>query len=333
MNNRLFWAVEAVGLAPLGSTNFVPVHGVQSLGLDLNFSLEDILELGQAEVYEIKEDVPEVEVTLEKVLDGYPIIYHLATQGTADTSLLGRQNQRCMLALSAFGDTQSSASGVPIKEIQCSGLYYSSVSYDFSADGNFTESVTLVGNNLKVKNSNFDFAGSLFDNTDQPLALVSGLGGVQRRKEFLWGPNGSIIPTQIQGITASGTNELTNGQYGTHVSRISVSMDAGREGINELGRRSPYFRYAGIPIEVTTEIEVISTEMHDIEADEDADSNVINEKILIKIREGLTIDLGSRNKLQSVSKTGASTGGENESITYTYRNLNSFSVSHPQMPV
>src|SRR5690606_1504783 len=127
-----------------------------------------------------KEDVPEVEVTLEKVLDGYPIIYHLATQGTADTSLLGRQNQRCMLALSAFGDTQSSASGVPVKEIQCSGLYYSSVSYDFSADGNFTDSVTLVGNNLKIKNANFDFAGSLFDNTDQPLALVSGLGGVQR---------------------------------------------------------------------------------------------------------------------------------------------------------
>lgn len=346
-NNRVYFAVIAAGLAPLGESTFTEIHGLQSCGMSTTFNLSDILELGQLEVYEIKEDVPDIEITLEKVLDGYPLVYHLATRGYPSNSFAGRQNQRSIFSMSIFGDTQDSASGVPVRELQASGVYWSNLSYNFPADGEFTESITLVGNNLAIKDSSFDFSGNIFDNTDEPLALTSGLGGVQRRQNFVWDTNevtldtnnqvaatdATILPPDIEGISSSGTNNKTNDAYGAHVSNISVSMDVSRESINELGRLGPYFRYATIPAEVTCEIEIISTAGHSVAASETAVSNVSNRSIRIYTQEGTFINLGTKNKLTSVTLGGGDTGGANQTVTYTYRNLNSLNVTHPQDPV
>ena len=345
-NNRIYFAIHAAGLAPLGSTTYTEIHGLQTLGLSVNFSLEDIIEIGQLEVYEIKEDVPEVEVTLEKVLDGYPLVYHLSTRGYTNDTFAGRQNQRASLAWSVFGDTNNSASGVPIRQLTASGLYWSNVSYNFPVDGNFTESVTLVGNNLSVKNSSYDFTGTIFDNTDEPLALTSGLGGVQRRQNFVWDStsvevdtNGqmvdltsTILPPDIDGISSSGTNDTTNGVRGAHVQNITVSMDVGREGINELGALAPFFRNAQIPAEVTCEIEVHSSNLPTIEASETSASNLTNRTISVYTQEGTYINLGTKNKLTSMSVGGGNSDGSNQTVTYSYRNLNSLTVNHPQDP-
>lgn len=345
-NNRIYWAHQAAGLAPLGSTTYTPIRGLQTCGIDLSFGLEDIIQIGMIDAYEIKEDVPEVSVTLEKILDGHPLIYHLATPGVTNPDFAARQNQRCSLSLSVFGDTNNSASGTPLKELQCSGLYYSSVSYSFPADGNFTESCTLAGNNLAIKTSSFDFTGTLFDNTEVPLATTSGYGGIQRRQNLIWASDetalddnnqvaatdATILPPDVEGISASGTNDKTNDVYGAHVTNINVSIDVGREGINELGRLGPYFRYATVPAEVTTEIEFISTSVHSIEADENAATNLTNRSIRIKTEEGTFINLGTKNKLTRVSVNGGGTDGSNQTVSLTYRNVNGFSVDHPQMP-
>ena len=42
------------------------------------------------------------------------------------------------------------------------------------------------------------------------------------------------------------------------IQNISVSVDLGREEIFELGKRLPFTRYINFPVEVNTEIEVIS---------------------------------------------------------------------------
>ena len=85
MSKRIYWAVEAIGVAPEQSTaaaivaagdiagaagtgpDFVP--GVQSVGITTNFNLEQIFQLGQLEIYEDLEDVPDIEITVEKVFD------------------------------------------------------------------------------------------------------------------------------------------------------------------------------------------------------------------------------------------------------------------------
>ena len=75
-NNRIFYACQAVGLKPIGSTtgNYKVAHGVQSVGVTTNFNLEQAFELGQIQIYENIEGLPDVECTMEKVIDGYPLL-------------------------------------------------------------------------------------------------------------------------------------------------------------------------------------------------------------------------------------------------------------------
>ena len=72
-NDRVFYATQAVAIAPRGTAPDVyekihAAHGVQSIGITTNFNLEQVFELGQLEIYENVEGIPDVEVTMEKVI-------------------------------------------------------------------------------------------------------------------------------------------------------------------------------------------------------------------------------------------------------------------------
>ena len=164
-NDRIFYACQAVGFQVCESaqaqlsaagTALRPIdmaHGVQSVGITTNFNLEQAFELGQIEIYENIEGTPDVECTMEKVLDGYPLLYHMASSGvetTAASGLSARSKARCDVRLGIFpeefnnvaqGGTSADA------EVYMSGMYISSISYSFPTDGSATESLTLVGNN------------------------------------------------------------------------------------------------------------------------------------------------------------------------------------------
>lgn len=349
-NKRIFYAVYAVGIAKESSTSYIEIHGLQTVSLTTTFNLDRVSEIGQLEIYQNIENVPDVELTLEKVIDGYPPIYILATRGRTNTSLQGRQNPKCEVAMSIFDETyHSAASGVnPLSEVTLSGMFVSSLTYTFPVDGNFTESVTLVGANKTWRTSNFVFKGSSSFNVDTPLAYTSGVGGVQRRQNLVFtsqgatsltGTNYTILPggTQgIPGISSSGTNDKTADVFGAHVQNITVSTNLGRTPIFELGRRIYYHRYVEFPTEVTCEIQVLDIEGDKVGATEAGilgnGENVNDKQIKIVVQEGLVLDLGSKNKLQSVSWTGAGADGGNATTTYSYRNFNSLAVSHPQDP-
>ena len=348
-NNRIYYAIQQV---TLGTTN-IPVHGLQSVGLTTNFNLEQVFELGQLSIYQNVENIPDIEVTLNKVLDGYPLIYVLATEaGTAinaslkatSPDLAGRQNARADMNLSIFPDTLTSATGTSFARVSCPGMYVSSVSYTFPVDGNFTEDVTLVGND-KIWSTNV--AGQ-FDNNDEPSANE----GVNRRQHLQM--SACRFPSQIPGITASGLNTQIGGGSGhnVHFQNITVSTDLGRESIFELGTMVPYHRYVTFPVEVTSEFEVIATSGDGINATEsgyytgdysfggvatvattgttncDARFNLLDQKIYLETCEGTKIYLGTKNKLSSVNYTGGDTGGGNVTITYSYSNFNDFVVAH-----
>jgi hypothetical protein len=346
-NRRVFYGVYAVGIAPYGSTTYTPVHGLQSVGLTTTFNLEQVFEIGQVNIYENIEGLPDVELTLEKVLDGYPPIYTLATRQGSSASLTGRSGAQCSVAMSVFNDTNDSASGTPLAEVNMSGMYTSSLSWNFPVDGNFTESVTLVGNSKVWKSAAYTFSGSLFNNLDEPLALTSGVGGVNRREDLIFAPVGgvwtgsnyTILPggtNGIPGISTSGTNDLSAGVYGAAVQRIGVSTNLGRTNINELGHRNPYFRYVEFPVEVTCEIEVLSKQGDGVSCTEEgvagSGQNLIDKQIKIVAREGTILNLGTKNKLSNVSETGGDATGGNRSVTYTYSNFNILGVTHPQDP-
>jgi len=366
-NNRIFYAIQQVGFKNANGDSYTAAHGVQSVGITTNFNLEQVFQLGQLAIYENIEEIPDVEVTLTKVLDGYPLLYHLATQGsvTTDPTLNGRSNTKSFFAMSIFSDTLQSATGTPGSVVECSGMYVSSLSYNFPLEDNFTEDITLVGNDkiwlgdTKILNTEaqnrrdaLSFSGA-FDNTDSPL----GTGGVNRRQDMRFETEGAsgdsngsedhpdvtVLPQEVYGIGSDGVNTLTDGEFGAHVSNITVSADLGRETINELGRKGPYHRFVSFPVEVTCEIEVTSVSGDMVSATEDgiltsgtsvcSDSgNLSDRTIRIATCEGTRIYLGTKNKLSSVNYSGGDATGGNVAVSYTYNTFNDLTVMHSGDP-
>ena len=358
-NNRILYSCQA---AAIGAQGFIPgtgnmIHGLQSIGITTNFNLEQVFELGQIEIYENIEGTPDVEVTLEKVLDGYPLMYLMASTGVTNTNasgLLARSKEQCDLRLGIFSEAANNVaeaqdnSGDAEAEVYCSGMYISSVSYSFPVDGNCTESVTLVGNNKKwlrdtsttIENGDVN----AFNGEDSPKALVAGSGGVQRREDIRM--DYSILPVGIDGTNGgsagnayravSAGQDLTASGLGVHVQSVSISTDFSREDVFELGKKTPYYRPATFPVEVSCEIEAITTSGDFIQGLEDGDptlfgtsasgNNTQEENIFFVLRGGMTFDLGTKNRLSSVSYGGGDATGGNVSCTYSYTNFNDLAV-------
>lgn len=356
-NLRVLYAIYKLGIAPIGSYNYTTVHGLQSCGMTTTFNLEQVFEIGQIAIYENIEGIPDVEVTLEKVCDGWPPMFTLVSQNATASTLIARGKEKCIVGIPIYSDESDSATGTPVSEVSMSGLYVSSIAYQATVDGNCTESMTLVGNN-KVWVGNSGASGviagtyddgthwdgsSITNNDDSPFS-IGGSGGVNRREDILFGNSASytILPTEIPGIDSNGYNiKDAGGNYPCHVQRISISADLGREPMFELGRRGAYHRYATYPVEVTSEITIMSVSGDLISATEEGiykvagpcgRYNLVDQTIQLALCEGLLVNVGTKNKLASVAVTGGDAAGGNQEITYTYSNFNTMSVTHPKDP-
>lgn len=365
-NRRIYYAIQSIGFAIDGSNTYIEAHGVQQAGINTTFNLQPIFQLGQLGLYENVELLPEIEFTAEKCLDGYPLLCHLATKGSPNTSLVGRSNISTVAALNVFSDVQYSASGASIAEVNMSGMYWSATTLTFPLEGTASESFTAVGNNKQWRDiaggASMLFSG-FFPGNDMPFALTSGSGGVQRREDMIFypigtGPSGfetsttldvngqlaaflTILPPDIPGISSSGTNDRDiNGNFSCHVGDITVSVNLGRDPLTEQGRKGPYFRFVAFPVEVTTAINIMGIKWDNVSAlanglyttGINAGNNVINRSIRVREREGTFVNLGTSNKLQSVTYGGGDTGGGNVGITYNYVTYNDLTISHPRDP-
>jgi hypothetical protein len=362
-NKRVFWACTAIsfcthgtvlgvgagGNGPVDTTGCNVAYGVQSVGITTNFNLEQIFELGQIAIYENVEEVPDIEISVEKVLDGKALLYDLATDFSVaapatlgnNVSMVGMAQDRkdvWFTVQSEITDQVQSQGAL----VYCSGMYVSSFSYTLPNEGSCTESLTLVGNDkLWTDPGGGGAAGNAIDprmnvhtmgdwsladfGSDSPAV---GIGGVQRRENVMLGT--SWLPRDIFGIAAVaavGNAEKAD----VHLISITMSGDLGREAINELGTKLPYYRYVTFPVEVSTDIEVTTISGDLVDAGSHKD-NLIDEKIFIILQDSTAFDLGTKNKLQSVTYTGASTGGENASCTYSYLGFNEFNVNGPANP-
>lgn len=369
-NNRIFYAMQGVLLLEVGKTSItdngpsdpVPfpefVYGAQDVGITTNFNLEDLFELGQLSLYQNIEEIPDIEVTLEKVLDGRPLIYHMATPNAANPGLSGRSgvNDRADLRMGIIKDTDTAfnedALNNIVGEVYCSGTYVSSISYTLSAEGNSTESITLVGNN-RLWNINPIMSGNLNLGNDGPTWSdeQGALNTVIRRQHF--DTTNSIIPIDIPGFNASDLSTAASLDYGyklganngkTHIQSVSISTDLGRTPLYELGRKGPYFRSADFPVDVTCDIEVYALSGDLVQAYEEgypatdtnkgivAGDNLGNRRIQMHLDDGTIFNLGSKNKLQSVSYGNGGTGGGNATMTFSYKNSSDLEVFHSGDP-
>lgn len=347
-NKRLHYGIMQVGFAADGSTSYTAAKGVQNVGITTTFNLEQVFELGQLAIYDNIENIPDIEVTMEKVLDGTCPLYLMATRGATSADIAGRSLPKCAVSMSLFPDSLVSASGTPVAEVVMSGLVASSSQFQFPVDGNFSESLTLVGNDKVWKTASFTFTGAFPSNNNVPVS-ISNSGGVNRRQHFLFRPsfqasmttdtngqivdnNCSVLPRNLPGISTSGTNDMAGTEFNCKVQSVSVSVDFGRDQILNLGAKAPYTRYVRFPVEVQTQIEIISLSGDMVSATNagvfSGGTNLQAQTIRLATLEGTRINLGTQNKLTNVSMSNGDTGGGNQTISYSYTTYNDYTVTH-----
>jgi hypothetical protein len=318
MGNRIFWACQRIEAATArilndtGSNEFdASANGaafnlltaVQSVGINTNLNLENIFQLGQLEVYQEYEEIPEIEVTINRLLNDKQTLYGMMI---GNGTIIDNLNAHSALRFTLYEDkTTDDPNPAQSTQYTISPAYLSQITYTFPVDGNFTEEVTVVSNN-KVASS-----------TTVPN-FTEKEGKILRRGSF--GP-GSIMPNTV------GAKKVQS---------VSVSINFGREDLRELGKRKPFIKYINLPLEITTTIEVLATESGDgllaqIGADCDSTRTPATNFETIKIAtcDGMVLDLGAKNKLLSTSFSGGDASGGNATITYNYRNFNTLTYTSP----
>lgn len=327
---RIFYACQAVAITAQGAATVTTadiVRGAQSVGMSSTFTLDQVFELGQIEIYENVEEVADIEVTIEKVIDGEKLIFDLASGGACKTDLVAASKVRSDVYVAIYDDGQSQATGTPRNVCYNSGMYVSSVAYNYSVDGSATESVTLVGNDRFWNDTTAGVIGtsaaSAFGSVTTEFGTDTAVSGVVRRADV--DIVNSDIPTEA--LYQRDSSDASTGQSdGARIQSISVSADFGQENIQELGRFGPYTRYATFPLEVSCDIEVMALQGDLVSVSGNA-PNLQNRTINIVDSAGTVLALGDNNKLSSVSYTGGDTGGGNATITYSYTNFNSLTVN------
>lgn len=348
-NKRTFWACEGLGTCDHGTGTTSPAvyeycPGIQSVGMSTNFNLEQIFELGQLEIYQDLEEIPDIELTVERVIDQFALLYNRGMDHTAflaagagatfAVTIVGDQDNRVDIGfvigdskVGQIGDAAGVIAGNPAGGQEAfaymSGMFVSSVNFNFDTEGYFTESVTLVGNHKKWAAPGGDQL------TGAPTTAALDAGDVAKRQRLV----AHAMPAPLSALAAD-TTALSN---------VSISVDFGREEMFVLGKRQPYHRYVTFPVEVTCDIEAYVTDTANMVVNALPESNnVTQQTIAFKVLESsatdiLTapggvatlhmFDLGEKNKLQSVTWNGIDTGGTNATITYSYRNFNKLDVT------
>ena len=133
MATRVYWAIQALGINSDGGADSVGaadfVSGVQSVGITTTFNLEQVFQLGQLSLYQDVEEVPDVEVTVERVMDGQDLLY---TSSFGEGTISANQNNRCGVYFNVYADTNDEVGdGNPDAGVYCSGMYVSSASFSF----------------------------------------------------------------------------------------------------------------------------------------------------------------------------------------------------------
>ena len=329
MANRIFYAVQQVAIGNTGGTYEV-VKGVQSVSMTTTFNLEQAFQLGQLEIYENIEGVPNIEMTINRLLDGTALAYVLGAGGYANAAdLVSASTNEFLVRLGIWDEANDSFAGDqnnnPVNQVTISGAVLSNVSYTLGVDGNFTEEIGITATD-KAWYGSCAAASSWADSytpaaSDLQNDTPDFAGGVQRRQYF--NNTGSSIPS----IIPEGSNRLQS---------VTISADFGREDLFELGSKGPFAKVATFPLEVTCSIEVLSSggDLVDAMAESctvgnqcDGNGNLTDQTILIKLCDGSQFDLGTKNKLSSVSYGGGDAGGGNVTTTFDFVTYNTLGVS------
>jgi len=309
-NNRIYYAIQQVAMKNASDSVYTAIHGLQNISSSAGFNIVPVNELGKDSISTTLPDGQDIQFSCNKVLDGYPLVYSIVTDNISyvASGIL----QKSDLAISIFSDNNISATGNALITLLSSGLYITSLRYNFPNNGNFQEEISFAGSNRRWS---LDVFNGVFNNNDEPETNVN-----RRQDMSFWNgssPINSTLPSEIPS--------------GSHISSISVSTSISYEEVPQLGSIIPSCKIPHLPLETTTEIVVSATGTDSVSTILNAfcvASGFAPQPILLKTCEGTTINLGSGNKLISTSSQGGGIDGGIISYNYTYKTYESSFISH-----
>jgi hypothetical protein len=296
-SNRIFYACQSVSLG--GNV----LTGVQSVGLNTNFAFDQVFQLGQIEIYENLEGIPDVEISIERVLDGNTGNMYSMFGSSLATIAAARKTAEISVYDDAFQPAAGGSIGVAgsaTASVKCTGLYLSNYSVNFNLEGPSTESITLVGN---AKDWSTPVTHSMTVDTDGPV--------VQRKD-----------------VTVS------SAPAGNHFQSCTFSIDFGREDLLQLGQKTPYYRAASFPVESTAEFVYNATDATV------TDSLIFNDGTATDVTSEATYSVSANAggllthsysipnaRVTGIQFGGGDAGGGNATVTYNVVAYNSFTAS------
>ena len=322
MGNRVFYACQAVFV------DGTYLKNVQSVGVDYSADAESISDTGRSQVFGDRYNKPEVTITIERHLrSGDTHFYTIGTGSYEDSYLLKNSNlgiagwtglKEYEIGLTYGDDTTISGSVDSVKFEYC---LVTEISYDFSVDGIFTESITLVTNNLTKQS-----AGS--------IPALGESGTLMRKQNF--DTQNSIFPTEVDAAI------LTTADDGTKIrviQSIAINLSVSYSELADTGfwrgsnqgnnpSEQNKYKYVETPVEVTCEISAIARKSVQQDILISDNNNIFmgtfptpDRQIVLKF-DNIIFDLGSKNYCTGVGFSGGDTGGGNVEMSFSYTNDN-----------
>ena len=297
--NRIFYACQAVGFGAKDGNASAALTGVQSVGVNSTFGLEQVFQLGQIEIYENIEGTPEVELTIERVFDSASNLYGL--YAGANKSITEVATLRKSVTLCVVDDTKSvHETGAGTIGVECTGVYMSNYSANFSTDGTSSDTITVVGNH------------QAWGAETLTLTKAAGTATVAKRQNL--------------SLSAAGIANQSG-----KVQSATVSIDFGREDLLEFGSKTPYFRAASFPVECSAEVSynaVAANLNHGLLNFSDGQTtDVQSADSAIKISYtagGGTGNVGISGRCTGMNYSGGDASGGNATVSYSYTGYNNF---------
>lgn len=299
--SRIWWALHQATL------DGAPIHGVQSVGLDISVTGNDIVDYGNLQLLRYCQERPTISVTIERFLN----------KAASPTVAFG-------------GDVAGTIGLRPCAEFDV-GLAYeggsigfpnallTELSYSFPTDGFATESMTFITHTTGAGGSFSAFSES---------------GECCRR----WHISGATLP--YEAAQALGTDGESATGYVLQNFGCSVTIDYGEitsYGEWPAGASQNKWKYMNTPCEVTSEFTAIvrGVSTPSVGANDYSfigpttgslggnlnlsESGKPNRSISITAG-GLTFDMGTKNYFTGHSVSGGDAGGGNAETTFNYSN-------------
>ena len=312
-NQRVFYACQGV------CYNGTPVEGVQSITLNTSQQVVDVPNFGSLTIHKNVPNYPVVNITMTRIITsgGGPLY-----SGTLLENINKHNNYICLFV---GEDTKRFVhKSTTTQNVYITGVSINSVNYNFGTDGSFTEEIGFLAYYKELNNCPVD--KSIFENMNDSATNSSGISTTMQRQHLILESSnigGGLIPndSRIQSISCGANFNIQNiNEFGSNLS-------------NPTGT----FRYATFPVDTNISVEVLSSgdfDYFNIDPNDSAThmcgNTILNYttgiRLLFHLCGGYNLDCGT-GILMSTDYGGASTDGDNATVTLNFKSQNALSLT------